>query len=94
MDVLIAYEYIGDKFYGDFHCNCDWICFRGNVRSAKHAVCRFLNSKVGDNEIKIKDIRKDIVVKNVLVDEEADKFIDDYWHNEPCHQKEPKRLRK
>lgn len=97
MDVLVAYEYVGDEFYSEFHCDCDWICFRGLFSSAKHALCRFLNDDLGERMAgyRVKDIREDFVIKNVLTNDEAiNKFIDDYWHNEPLYQERPKRLRK
>ena len=85
--VLVAYEYVGDDFYDDYHYDCDYNTF--DDTDIKHALLHFWNSESMDGGQK-SWYRKDFIIKNVIVGEkEVEKFKEDYWDNEPGMQAEP-----
>ena len=86
--VLVAYEYVGDDFYDDYHYDCDWQTFRDDI-DAKHAIFHFWNTETMDGDIK-SNHRKDFVIKEVIIGEDAvEKYKEHYWEHEPDIQCEP-----
>lgn len=87
--VLVAYEYVGDCCYEDYHYDCDWVVFREDY-DAKHAILHFWNDDAFSiNEPRYKR-RSDFIIKEVIVgEEEIEKYKISYWKNEPDLQQEP-----
>lgn len=86
--VLVAYEYVGDDFYEDYHYDCDWQTFRDDY-DMKHALLHFWNSETMDGDRKSLH-REDFVIKEIVIGEDAvRKYKERYWANEPGLQEEP-----
>lgn len=87
--VLVAYEYVGDSCYKDYHYDCDWVVFMEDY-DAKHAILHFWNYSSGSDNRPRHEHRDDFIIKEVVVGEyEIEKYKALYWENEPKFQQEP-----
>lgn len=87
--VLVAYEYVGDYCYEDYHYDCDWVVFKEDY-DIKHAILHFWNYDSSSDNRPRHEHRYDFIIKEVVVGaDKVDKYKKLYWKNEPEYQKEP-----